>query len=220
MTRYLSTEHVLLLYQYVVEQSGGLQGLRDRGLLESALAQPQMAFGGEELYPTLPEKTAALGFALIKNHAFLGGAILKRCWYLVVSCALLLGACATPVVPPPTPPTATISQQLRVENVGSTPITGLVVLFPGSTAEAAARRVPFGDLAAGATSAYQDVPGGVYRYAAYEYRVAGRVVTQFVMDWMGEQPMAGQRFTYRIALDPQRVQGDQIQLIEVLPETP
>jgi len=41
--------------------------------LESALAQPQMTFGGEELYPTLVDKAAALGYALIKNHPFLDG---------------------------------------------------------------------------------------------------------------------------------------------------
>ena len=41
--------------------------------LESALVQPQMTFGGEELYPTLVDKAAALGYALIKNHPFLDG---------------------------------------------------------------------------------------------------------------------------------------------------
>ena len=41
--------------------------------LESALAQPQMTFGGEDLYPTLVDKAAALGYALIKNHPFLDG---------------------------------------------------------------------------------------------------------------------------------------------------
>jgi death-on-curing protein len=87
VTIYLSIDEVLLAYEAVMEQSGGLSGIRDRGLLESALAQPQMAFGGEEFYPTLPEKAAALGLALIKNHAFLDGN--KRIGYAAIR--LLLG---------------------------------------------------------------------------------------------------------------------------------
>lgn len=53
--------------------TGGSVGLRDRSLLESAIAGPRMTFGGEDLYPTLEEKAAALGFALIKNHPFVDG---------------------------------------------------------------------------------------------------------------------------------------------------
>lgn len=52
-------------------QQGGLPGVRDAGAVESAIAQPQMTFGGEDLYPTLAEKAAALAFSLVKNHAFL-----------------------------------------------------------------------------------------------------------------------------------------------------
>lgn len=47
--------------------------MRDRNAIESALAQPQMTFGDDELYPTIEEKAAALGFSLIKNHAFVDG---------------------------------------------------------------------------------------------------------------------------------------------------
>jgi death-on-curing protein len=54
-------------------QSGGAEGLMPLSALESALAQPQMTFGGEDLYPTLVDKAAALGYALIKNHPFLDG---------------------------------------------------------------------------------------------------------------------------------------------------
>ncbi|MEH1932639.1 MAG: type II toxin-antitoxin system death-on-curing family toxin [Nostoc sp.] len=46
-------------------------GIRDLGILESAVAQPNMTFGGEDLYPTIIEKASALGFSLIKNHPFL-----------------------------------------------------------------------------------------------------------------------------------------------------
>lgn len=48
-------------------------GLRDRGVLESAVAQPEMTFGGEDLYPTVAEKAAALGHSLIQNHPFVDG---------------------------------------------------------------------------------------------------------------------------------------------------
>jgi death-on-curing protein len=54
-------------------QSGGAEGLVYLPALESALAQPQMTFGGEELYPTVVDKAAVLGYTLIKNHPFLDG---------------------------------------------------------------------------------------------------------------------------------------------------
>jgi death-on-curing protein len=56
-----------------MEQSGGLAGIRDLGSVEAALAQPRMAFGGTDLYPTMEEKAAALGFSLIRNHPFVDG---------------------------------------------------------------------------------------------------------------------------------------------------
>lgn len=71
--RYLTLSEVLELYYRVMEQSGGAIGIRDLNGLESALAQPRMTFGGQELYPTLVEKAAALGFSLIRNHAFVDG---------------------------------------------------------------------------------------------------------------------------------------------------
>ena len=71
--RYLSVTEVLDLHRRLLEQSGGSPGLRDRGALVSAVRQPQMQFGGEELYPSIEEKAAALGFALIQNHPFVDG---------------------------------------------------------------------------------------------------------------------------------------------------
>jgi death-on-curing protein len=62
----LSFEQILRLHQQVIIATGGSDGLRDRGALESALAQPQMTFGGQDLYPTLAEKAAALGYSLIQ----------------------------------------------------------------------------------------------------------------------------------------------------------
>ena len=116
-------------------------------------------------------------------------------------------------------PTAQL-QQLRVSNTGSTDIIGLVVLFPGLHPEAEATKINFGDLPAGQTSAYQDVPTGVYAYAAYTYSLEGREVVQPVTDWVGENPISGQKFTYQITLALQKPVGDQMRLIKVLVDEP
>ena len=71
--RYLNLEEVLALHRMVISQSGGINGTRDIHALESSVAQPYLTFGGENLYPTLVEKAAALGFSLVMNHAFLDG---------------------------------------------------------------------------------------------------------------------------------------------------
>ena len=73
MIRYLSVEEVLELHRLALQQTGGLDGVRDLGGLESAVVQPQMTFGGQDLYPCLPKKAAALGFSLVCNHPFLDG---------------------------------------------------------------------------------------------------------------------------------------------------
>jgi death-on-curing protein len=73
MIRYLTLIEILELHRRILEQSGGALGIRDIGLLESAIAQPRMAFGGEDLYPSLLEKAAALEFSIIMNHPFVDG---------------------------------------------------------------------------------------------------------------------------------------------------
>lgn len=73
MIKYLSTEDVLLLHHLSIEKSGGSHGLRDPGLLDSAVHRPQATFAGEDLYPTLFDKAGALCHSLIKNHAFVDG---------------------------------------------------------------------------------------------------------------------------------------------------
>jgi death-on-curing protein len=85
--RYLTLNDVLELYRQVMDQSGGSVGIRDMGALESALAQPRMTFGGE-LYPTLAEKAAALGFSLIMNHPFVDGN--KRTGHAAIETFLVL----------------------------------------------------------------------------------------------------------------------------------
>jgi death-on-curing protein len=71
--RYLTVNEVLEIYTRVVRQSGGAIGIHDLGALESAVAQPRMTFGGEDLYPSIVEKASALGFSLIQNHPFVDG---------------------------------------------------------------------------------------------------------------------------------------------------
>ncbi|MCG8608855.1 type II toxin-antitoxin system death-on-curing family toxin [bacterium] len=70
---YLSLIQVIQLYQEIINQSGGSFGIRDIGALESAIAQPQMTFGGRDLYKTLPDKAAALAFSLSTNHPLVDG---------------------------------------------------------------------------------------------------------------------------------------------------
>ncbi|HJT20867.1 MAG TPA: type II toxin-antitoxin system death-on-curing family toxin [Nitrospira sp.] len=73
MTRHLSFAEVLELHRSVIERWGGASGIRDLGALESALAQPRQSFGGEDLYPDITSKAAALCFSLVLNHPFVDG---------------------------------------------------------------------------------------------------------------------------------------------------
>ena len=71
--KYLYPKQVLYLYQQIVQQTGGTVGLRDEGLLESAVYRPQASFGGQDLYPDVFSKAAALGHSIILNHPFVDG---------------------------------------------------------------------------------------------------------------------------------------------------
>ncbi len=88
MTRYLSLAEVLRLHGLIIARSGGSDGLRDLGMLESALGQPRQTFGGEDLYPSLTSKAAALGFSLIMNHPFIDGN--KRVGHAATEAVLML----------------------------------------------------------------------------------------------------------------------------------
>ena len=68
-----SKDKVLLLHKLIAEETGGSIGVRDEGLLESALETAFSSFGGKEFYPTKEEKGARLGYNLISNHAFVDG---------------------------------------------------------------------------------------------------------------------------------------------------
>ena len=86
--RYLSLGEVVDLHQTLLAQTGGATGIRDLGMLESALAQPRATFGGTDLHPTLGAKAAALGFSLVLNHPFIDGS--KRVAHAAMEVFLLL----------------------------------------------------------------------------------------------------------------------------------
>ena len=73
MTKYLNKDILVEFHKNQIEQYGGSQGIRDEGLLESALAQPEASFGGQDLQQSLFEKAAAYGFHLCMNHPFYDG---------------------------------------------------------------------------------------------------------------------------------------------------
>lgn len=70
---YLTAEQVLFIHARLISETGGLHGVLDLGLLESAMSRPQATFDGEELYPTLFSKAASLLESLVGNHAFVDG---------------------------------------------------------------------------------------------------------------------------------------------------
>ena len=69
----LSKEKVMLLHTLITAETGGDPNIRDIALLESALESAYATFDGVELYPTLQEKGARIGFSLLSNHAFVDG---------------------------------------------------------------------------------------------------------------------------------------------------
>ena len=69
----LTPQEIVTIHAKLIEKTGGSDGIRDRGLLESAVYGAQASFDEVEQYPTAPEKAAWLAFALIQNHAFVDG---------------------------------------------------------------------------------------------------------------------------------------------------
>lgn len=69
----LSKEQVLSLHTMLINETGGSGGVRDEALLESAIFAPLQKFDGKDLFPTVYQKSARLGFGLIKNHPFVDG---------------------------------------------------------------------------------------------------------------------------------------------------
>ncbi len=73
MTQYLTPEQVLFLHSRLIAETGGGHGVRDLGMLLSALGRPQATFEEKDLYPDLFSKTAALMDSLVRNHPFVDG---------------------------------------------------------------------------------------------------------------------------------------------------
>ncbi|RJQ41465.1 MAG: type II toxin-antitoxin system death-on-curing family toxin [Nitrospiraceae bacterium] len=71
--KYLTAEQVLFIHSRLIDETGGSHGIRDVGLLQSAVSRPMATFGGEELYPDIFQKAAAFMESLVKNHPFIDG---------------------------------------------------------------------------------------------------------------------------------------------------
>ena len=69
----LRKEKIMEMHHELIQRFGGADGISDEALLDSALAAPFQSFSGQELYPTVQEKAARLGYGLIKNHAMVDG---------------------------------------------------------------------------------------------------------------------------------------------------
>lgn len=71
--KFVNKRQILMLHTALIAESGGSDGIRDEGLLESAINAPFQTFDGTELYPTVLEKAVRLGYGLIRNHPFFDG---------------------------------------------------------------------------------------------------------------------------------------------------
>ena len=69
----LTTSEVIEIHEELVAATGGASGIRNMGLLESAVMGCSQSFGGVELYPTIPQKAARMAYAISKNHPFVDG---------------------------------------------------------------------------------------------------------------------------------------------------
>ena len=89
----INIDDIIFAHGLLIENTGGSMGLRDIGLLESAVAAPFASYGGVDFYPTIQEKAARLAYGIIKNHPFIDGN--KRIGVLVMiafleSCDIML----------------------------------------------------------------------------------------------------------------------------------
>ncbi len=104
----------------------------------------------------------------------------------------------------PTPQTP----RLRIKNSGTMAVENLTVYFPED-------EINFGDIAASTTTEYQDVPNGVFGFAAFRFELDGQVSLQPVEDWVGEVPLQGNNFSYTIDFNPNRSPWGMVRLIDV-----
>jgi death-on-curing protein len=83
----ISTKQVLRIHQLLIDQFGGSSGIRDIGVLESAINRPYQTFDGNDLYPQSTDKAAAILESIVKNHPFVDGN--KRTGYVLMRLILL-----------------------------------------------------------------------------------------------------------------------------------
>ncbi|WPR76208.1 type II toxin-antitoxin system death-on-curing family toxin [Algoriphagus sp. NG3] len=83
----ISEKEVLEIHAILIENFGGADGVRDKGLLNSALNRPNQTFDGIELYATLIDKAAAILESIVKNHPFTDGN--KRTGYVLARLVLM-----------------------------------------------------------------------------------------------------------------------------------
>ena len=69
----ISKEQVFKIHTSLIKETGGIDGIRDENLLDSALNSPFQTFDTKDLYPEISDKAAQLSFSIIKNHPFLDG---------------------------------------------------------------------------------------------------------------------------------------------------
>ena len=70
---FFDVDQVIKLHSSLITKTGGMDGLRDKNLLDSALKSPFQTFGGKELYPDIFDKATQLCYSLIENHPFADG---------------------------------------------------------------------------------------------------------------------------------------------------
>ena len=85
----ISLDQVVKFHSIAIEKHGGEYGLRDEGLLDSAISAPFQTFMGDDLFPTLFEKAARLAYGIIKNHPFVDGnkrtAVIVMLYFLTIN---------------------------------------------------------------------------------------------------------------------------------------
>ena len=69
----LTERQIVKIHSDLIAKTGGIEGIRDKGILDSAVNSPFMTFDGEDLYPTIQHKAAQLAFFIISNHTFIDG---------------------------------------------------------------------------------------------------------------------------------------------------
>lgn len=70
---WITIEDIIIIHSRIIQTTGGLDGIRDKSGLEAAIAAPLQSFDGIDLFPTVIEKIARLGYGLAANHAFIDG---------------------------------------------------------------------------------------------------------------------------------------------------